>query len=68
MKPHDCGSIEARRLPAEPAIIHRTQFTDEEIDAKAAELRKLGAAHYAHADELDRWNTDPRRKAVADDD
>lgn len=41
--------------------IHRTQLTDDEIDAKAAELRKTADAHYAHAAELERWKTDPRR-------
>ena len=56
-----------RRSTSDAGAIHYTQLTDAEIDAKAAELRKMGAAHYAHADELNRWKTDPRRKAAADD-
>ena len=30
-----------------------TEMTDEEIDAKAADLRKMGYAEFAHADESD---------------
>jgi hypothetical protein len=32
-----------------------TQLTDDEIDAKIAEKRAMGAACYAHADELQRF-------------
>ena len=40
---------------AEELAIPVTDLSDEEIDAKIAEKRAMGAACYAHADELERF-------------
>ena len=55
-------SVERR---GDMVAIHREHLTDHEIEAKADEHRKMGAGHHAHADELERWKSDPRRKAIA---
>jgi hypothetical protein len=47
----------------EPMLVPVAQMSDQEVEQKIGELRKIGAGNLAHADELERYLRD--RRAVA---